>query len=84
MKDLTKVDELLADALLRVGSCEGITSSHNGDEDIAIKGGHFDDYILMTFLGLKMKENKCEFKISPSEIDYLCKLLHIKDIDEVR
>ena len=78
MIDLTKTDELLADALLRFGSCEGVTSSHNGDDDIAIKGGHFDDYILMTFLGLKMKEKKCEFKISPTELDYLCKLLHIK------
>lgn len=78
MIDLTNVDNLLSDALLRVGSCEGVTSPHGGDDDIAIKCGNFDDYILMTLLARLIKDGKCEFKISPTEIDYVCKLLHIK------
>lgn len=71
-------NKALADALMRVGCCEGIVSSH-GEDEIAIQGGHYDDYILVYLLGDMIKRGECEFKISPSRFEYVLKLLHIEE-----
>lgn len=68
---------LLSQALLRVGCLEGVVSEHEQD-DIAIKGGHFDDYLLVTYLGQLLESGEMEVKISPSRLNYMRKLLHIK------
>jgi len=71
-------NNLLSQALLQVGCLEGVVSEDEED-DIAIRGGHLDDYLLVTYLGQLLERGEMEVKISPIRFDYICKLLHIEN-----
>lgn len=47
---MSDINKNLSESLLRVGSLEGVVSEHMEDE-IAIRGGHLNDYLLVTYLG---------------------------------
>ena len=73
---MSEINQKLSQALLRVGSLEGVVSEH-GEDEIAVRGGHFDDYLLVTYLGQLLERGEMEIKVVPSRIDYLLKLLKI-------
>ena len=73
---MSEINQKLSQALLRVGTLEGVVSEH-GEDEIAVRGGHFDDYLLVTYLGQLLERGEMEIKIEPSRMDYLLKLLKI-------
>jgi hypothetical protein len=73
---MSEINEKLSQALLRAGCLEGVVSEHEEDE-IAIRGGHLDDYLLVTYLGQLLERGEMEIKVAPSRINYLLKLLKI-------
>lgn len=74
-----EINEKLSQALLRAGCLEGVVSEH-GEDEISIRGGHFDDYLLVTYLGQLLERGELEIKVAPSRIDYLLKLLKLEDV----
>lgn len=78
---MNNINNELSKALLRVGCLEGVVSEH-GEDEIAVRGGHFDDYLLVTYLGQLLERGEMEIKVSPSRIDYLLKLLKIDKENE--
>lgn len=75
MEDINKK---LSQALLRAGCLEGVVSEH-GEDEIAVLGGHFDDYLLVTYLGQLLERGELEIKVVPDRIEYLLKLLKISE-----
>jgi len=73
---MSEINEKLSQALLRAGCLEGVVCEREEDE-IAIRGGHFDDYLLVTYLGQLLERGEMEIKVVPGRIDYLLKLLKI-------
>ena len=73
---MSDINKKLSEALLRAGTLEGVVSEH-GEDEIAVRGGHFDDYLLVTYLGQLLERGEMEIKVTPSRIDYLLKLLKI-------
>ena len=73
---MSEINKKLSEALMRAGCLEGVVSEH-GEDDIAIRGGHLDDYLLIVYLGQLIERGEMEIKVSPSRIDYLLKLLKI-------
>lgn len=73
---MSEINQKLSQALLRVGNLEGVVSEH-GEDEIAVCGGHLDDYLLVTYLGQLIERGEMEIKIEPSRMDYLLKLLKI-------
>lgn len=73
---MSEINQKLSQALLRVGTLEGVVSEH-GEDEIAVRGGHLDDYLLVTYLGQLIERGEIEIKIAPSRKDYLLKLLKI-------
>ena len=78
---MSDINKKLSEALLRVGSLEGVVSEHMEDE-IAIRGGHLNDYLLVTYLGQLLERGKLEIKVAPDRIAYLLKLLHLENEKE--
>lgn len=72
-------NEQLANALMRVGTLEGVTSTHDGDDDITIKAGYLNDYFAMTYLSDLLSKGYMEIKITPSRIEPLFRMLHIEN-----
>lgn len=75
------IEKKIAEALIRVGCLEGVVAVH-GDDDIAIQGGHLDDYLLVCDLGRLIERGEMEIKIAPSRMDYVCKLLHMDKVND--
>ena len=73
---MSEINKKLSEALMRVGCLEGVVSEH-GEDEIAIRGGHFDDYLLATYLGQLLERGEMEVKVCPDRIEYLLKLLKI-------
>ena len=73
---MSEINKKLSEALMRAGCLEGVVSEHRED-DIAIRGGHLDDYLLIVYLGQLIERGEMEIKVAPSRIDYLLKLLKI-------
>ena len=73
---MSEINKKLSEALLRVGTLEGVVSER-GEDEIAVRGGHFDDYLLVAYLGQLLERGEMEIKVTPSRIDYLLKLLKI-------
>ena len=73
---MSEINKKLSEALMRAGCLEGVVSEH-GEDDIAIRGGRLDDYLLIVYLGQLIERGEMEIKVSPSRIDYLLKLLKI-------
>ena len=73
---MSEINKKLSEALMRAGCLEGLVSDH-GEDEIAIRGGHLNDYLLVVYLGQLLERGELEIKVSPSRIDYLLKLLKI-------
>ena len=73
---MSEINKKLSEALMRAGCLEGVVSEQ-GEDDIAIRGGHLDDYLLIVYLGQLIERGEMEIKVAPSRIDYLLKLLKI-------
>lgn len=65
----------LSKALKRVGQLEGVSA--HGEDDLAIKGGHFDDYLLVYYLGQLVERGEIELLIQEDRKAYFNKLLHV-------
>lgn len=70
----------VAEVFDRVFSLAGVESYHG--ENVVIRGGHFDDYLLVGLLGRLINEGVVEIvienSISERNLDYLKRLLHVK------
>lgn len=73
---MSEINKKLSEALIRAGCLEGVVSEH-GEDEIAIRGGHLNDYLLVAYLGQLIERGEMEIKVTPSRIDYLLKLLKI-------
>ena len=70
----------IAEIFNRVSDLEGVESYHG--EEVAIHGGHLDDYLLVGLLSRLINEGDVNIviknTISESNLDYLERLLHVK------
>ena len=73
---MNEINKKLSEALLRAGTLEGVVSEH-GEDEIAVRCGHFDDYLIVFYLGRLLERGEMEIKVSPSRMNYLLKLLKI-------
>lgn len=73
---MIEINKKLSEALIRAGHLEGVVSEH-GEDEVAIRGGHMNDYLLVVYLGQLLERGEMEIKVAPSRIDYLLKLLKI-------
>ncbi len=77
----TNYNKEIAKAFDRVSSLEGVESFHG--EDVAIRGGHYDDYLLVGLLSRLINEDVVDIvikdNISERNLDYLQRLLHLKE-----
>lgn len=73
---MSEINKNLSEALIRAGCLEGVVSEH-GEDEIAIRGGHLNDYLLVVYLGQLLERGEMEIKVAPSRVDYLLKLLKI-------
>lgn len=71
----------VAEVFDRVSSLEGV-ESYRG-ESVVIRGGHFDDYLLVGLLGRLINEGVIDIvikdTISERNLNYLQRLLHVKE-----
>ena len=78
---LMNYNKEIAKAFDRVSSLEGVESYHG--EEVAIHGGHLDDYLLVGLLSRLINEGDVNIviknTISESNLDYLERLLHVKE-----
>ena len=77
----TNYNKEIAKVFDRVSSLEGVESCHG--EDVAIHGGHLDDYLLIGLLSRLINEDVVDIvikdNISERNLDYLQRLLHLKE-----
>lgn len=70
----------VAEVFDRVSSLEGVESYHG--EAVAIRGGYYDDYLLVGLLSRLINEDVIDIvikdTISERNLDYLQRLLHVK------
>lgn len=71
----------IAEIFNRVSDLEGVESYHG--EEVAIYGEHLDDYLLVGLLSRLINEGDVNIviknTISESNLDYLERLLHVKE-----
>ena len=81
----TNYNKEIAKAFDRVSSLEGVESFHG--EDVAIHGGHYDDYLLVGLLSRLINEGVVNIEIkeniSDGNLDYLQRLLHVKERGDI-
>lgn len=79
--DAINYGEKIAEVFDRVSNLEGIKSYHG--EDVAIHGGHLDNYLLAGLLSRLINEGDVDIvikdTISERNLNYLQRLLHIKE-----
>lgn len=79
--DAINYGEKIAEVFDRVSNLEGIESYHG--EDVAIHGGHLDNYLLVGLLSRLINEGDVDIEIkdtiSERNLDYLQRLLHVKE-----
>ena len=69
----------IAEALERVSRLEGVKPAYSDDE-IAIAGGHFDDYTLVYVISEALKRGEMKFEfLNEHDVRYAKKLLKIKE-----
>ena len=71
----------IVEVLDRVSQLKGVESYHG--KDVAIHGGHYDVYLLVGLLGRLINEDVVDIvikdNISERNLDYLQRLLHLKE-----
>ena len=71
----------VAEVFDRVSYLEGVENYYG--EDISIHGGYLDDYLLIGLLGRLINEDAIDIvikdNISERNLDYLQRLLHVKE-----
>lgn len=81
MGALMNYNKEFAEVFDRVSCLEGVESHHK--EDVAIHGGHLDDYLLVGLLSRLINEGDVDIMIkdtiSKRNLDYLQRLLHVKE-----
>lgn len=70
---MTNIEKELANAFVRISDLDGIVVI---DDEIGIRAGHFNDYLLAGYLAQLIERDEIEIKIKPERIPYLRKLLH--------
>ena len=72
----------IAEIFNRVSDLEGVESYHG--EDVAIRGEHYDDYLLVGLLSRLINEGEVDIvikdTISERNLNYLQRLLHVKGV----
>ena len=71
-------DKRLSEALHRAGHLKGITE-YDEEYGLIIRASHIDDYLVVLYLAQLLENNQMEVRITPSKIEYLYKLLHMKE-----
>ena len=71
-------DKILGEVFKRVGGLEGVSAV--GTDDIGVKAGHFDDYLLVTYIGQLLEMGEAEISIIPKRMEYFFKLLHLEEL----
>lgn len=71
----------IVEVLDRVSQLKGVESYYG--KDVAIHGGHYDDYLLVGLLSRLINEDVVDIvikdNISERNLDYLQRLLHLKE-----
>ena len=79
---MTNYNKEITEVFDRVCNLEGVVSYHG--EDVAIRGGHYDDYLLVGLLSRLINEGVIDIvikdTISERNLDYLQRLLHVKGV----
>ena len=70
------IETEIAKALMRVSGCKGVVS-YIGDDEVYIKSGHVNDYLLMMYIGQLIERGEMKIEVNPDRINYMKKLLHI-------
>ena len=82
---MTNYNKQIAKVFDRVFHLEGVESYHG--EDVAIRGRHYDDYLLVGLLSRLINEDVVNIEIkdniSERNLDYLQRLLHIKERGDI-
>ena len=75
----------IAEVFDRVSSLEGVVSYHG--HDVTVRGGHYDDYLLVGLLSRLINEDVVNIEIkdniSERNLDYLQRLLHVKERGDI-
>lgn len=74
---MTDFNEKLVTALEHVGFRDGLEFYE--DEGIVVVGKAINNYLAVLYLARLLKDGQIEIRIAPSKIDYLLKLLGIKE-----
>lgn len=82
---MTNYNKEIAEVFDRVCNLEGVESYH--EEDVTIRGGHLDDYLLVGLLSRLINEGDVDIVINDTiterNLDYLQRLLHVKERGEM-
>lgn len=82
---MKKYNKEIAEAFDRVFHLDGVESYQ--EEDVAIRGKHCDDYLLVGLLSRLINEGDVDIVIKDTiterNLDYLQRLLHLKERGEV-
>ena len=74
---MNKFNEKLAQVLKRVGFHKGL--EFDGEYGFMTNGKSTNDYLTVLYLAQLLENGQVEIKIDPSKIDYMLKLLHLRE-----
>lgn len=60
----------------KVSLLEGAMCPHHPDDELAVLGGHYNDYLVIALLGKLLAEGHAEIRIAEIDLPYFKKLLH--------
>jgi len=75
----TEYTELEIGNILQDVSCLNGVIAVRGEDEIGIKGGHMDDYILVGYLGQLISRGELKMEIMPERKEYITKLLESRN-----
>lgn len=64
--------------LQRAGGLEGVVCVR-GEDEIGIKAGHLNDYLLTEYIGQLLERGEMKITVAPSRLDYIIKLIGEKE-----
>ena len=74
IKELKVFSEKLSESLMRVAELDGVYP-YSDEDNICIKGGNLNDYLICGYLSQLIQSGDMEIKINQNKIPYLMKLL---------